>query len=80
MLPLLQCRYNPAKDTGAGNTIWLHSNIRNDYSKPTTDKTLIIQGLPLWMLLFGWLSYVQQVRKAPVLFYLIHTMYGISSY
>nr|UHM26706.1 MAG: ORF1 [Torque teno midi virus] len=68
MLPLLQCRYNPAKDTGAGNTIWLHSNIRNDYSKPTTDKTLIIQGLPLWMLLFGWLSYVQQVRKAPDFF------------
>ena len=67
-LPLIQCRYNPAKDTGVGNTIWLHSNITNDYSKPTRDKTLIIQGLPLWMLLYGWLSYVQQVRKAPDFF------------
>lgn len=62
--PLITCRYNPAKDTGAGNTVWLHSNLAGDYSKPTKDKTLIIQGLPIWMLLYGWLSYVQQVRKA----------------
>nr|UHM26715.1 MAG: ORF1 [Torque teno midi virus] len=66
--PLLTCRYNPAKDSGAGNTIWLHSNITNSYDKPTKDKTLIIQGLPIWMLFYGWLSYVQQVRKAPDFF------------
>nr|UHM26666.1 MAG: ORF1 [Torque teno midi virus] len=63
-LPLITCRYNPAKDTGAGNTVWLHSNLSHGYDKPTTDKTIIIQGLPLWMIFYGWLSYVQYVKRA----------------
>ncbi len=63
-LPLITCRYNPAKDTGAGNTVWLHSNLSHGYDKPTQDKTIIIQNLPLWMIFYGWLSYVQYVKKA----------------
>nr|UHM26704.1 MAG: ORF1 [Torque teno midi virus] len=63
-LPTITCRYNPAKDTGQGNTVWLHSNISPGYDKPTTDKTIIIQNLPLWMIFYGWLSYVQYVKKA----------------
>lgn len=68
VVPLVTCRYNPAKDTGEGNTVWLHSNIKNSYDKPSTDKTLIIQNLPIWMLLYGWLSYVQHTKKAPDFF------------
>nr|UHM26692.1 MAG: ORF1 [Torque teno midi virus] len=63
-LPLITCRYNPAKDTGAGNTVWLHSNLSHGYDKPTQDKTIIIQNLPIWMIFYGWLSYVQYVKKA----------------
>lgn len=73
VIPLVTCRYNPAKDNGKGNTVWLHSNIRNSYDKPSTDKTLIIQNLPLWMLLFGWLSYVQYIKKATD-FFISYTM------
>nr|UHM26671.1 MAG: ORF1 [Torque teno midi virus] len=62
--PLVICRYNPAKDTGVGNSIWLHSNISYSYDKPTVDKSLIIKNLPVWMALFGWLSYVQYIKKA----------------
>nr|UHM26803.1 MAG: ORF1 [Torque teno midi virus] len=61
-IPVGIARYNPNKDTGTGNTVWLHSNLTNSYSKPTTDATLIIKGLPLWMILFGWPSYVQYVK------------------
>lgn len=64
-LPLTTCRYNPAKDDGVGNTVWLHSNLTHGYDKPTQDKTIIIRNLPLWMIFYGWLSYVQYIKKAP---------------
>lgn len=72
--PLIQVRYNPALDTGAGNTVWLKSNLASSYNKPETDKTLIIKGLPIWMLLYGWLSYVHQVRKATQDFFISYTL------
>nr|UHM26798.1 MAG: ORF1 [Torque teno midi virus] len=71
--PLNLCRYNPAIDTGKGNTVWLHSNLTTDYAKPATDKDIIIQGLPLWMALYGWLSWVQHVKGVPD-FYLSYTL------
>nr|UHK03777.1 MAG: ORF1 [Torque teno midi virus] len=74
ILPLIQTRYNPAIDTGQGNTIWLHSNLAGDYNKPSTDKTLIIQGLPIWMLFYGWLSYVHQIKKATSDFFISYTV------
>nr|UHM26743.1 MAG: ORF1 [Torque teno midi virus] len=64
-LPVITCRYNPFKDTGKGNTVWLHSNLKAAYDKPSTDKTIIIQGIPIWMALYGWLSYVQLVKGVP---------------
>nr|UHK07385.1 MAG: ORF1 [Torque teno midi virus] len=67
-LPTNTCRYNVNLDTGKGNAIWLHSILTKDYTKPSTDKVLILQGLPLWMMLWGWLSYVQMVKKAPDFF------------
>nr|UHM26810.1 MAG: ORF1 [Torque teno midi virus] len=63
-LPLITCRYNPAKDDGVGNTVWLHSNLSHGYDKPTQDKTIIIRNLPLWMIFYGWLSYVQYIKHA----------------
>nr|UHK05932.1 MAG: ORF1 [Torque teno midi virus] len=72
-LPLNICRYNPNIDTGKGNTIWLHSNLTTSYSKPSTDKTIILQGYPIWLMLYGWLSYVQHVKGVPD-FYLSYTL------
>lgn len=63
-LPLVSFRYNPTLDTGKGNAIWLHSSLATSYDKPAIDKTLILQGYPLWQMLFGWLSYVQYIKKA----------------
>ncbi len=70
-LPTVVCRYNINKDTGKGNTIWLHSNLTTSYDKPTTDKTIIIQGMPIWMMLYGWPSYVQYVKNVPDFFLLV---------
>nr|UHM27368.1 MAG: ORF1 [Torque teno midi virus] len=66
--PLNTCRYNPTTDTGEGNFIWLKSTLKNDYEKPTKDLDLIIQGVPLWLGLFGWLSYVIMKKKVKDLF------------
>nr|UHK07482.1 MAG: ORF1 [Torque teno midi virus] len=63
-LPLVSFRYNPTLDTGKGNAIWLHSSLATSYDKPAIDKTLILQGYPLWQMLYGWLSYVQYIKKA----------------
>lgn len=63
-LPLVQFRYNPTLDTGKGNAIWLHSSLATSYDKPAIDKTLILEGYPLWQMLYGWLSYVQYIKKA----------------
>nr|UHM27374.1 MAG: ORF1 [Torque teno midi virus] len=68
LLPLNTCRYNPTTDTGEGNFIWLKSTLKNDYEKPTKDLDLIVQGVPLWLGLFGWLSFVIMKKKVQSLF------------
>ncbi len=67
-IPMNICRYNPAKDSGKGNTIWLHSNLTNSYNPPTTDKDVQIDNLPIWMALWGWLSWVQHQKGTPDFF------------
>nr|UHK06000.1 MAG: ORF1 [Torque teno midi virus] len=61
--PTYECRYNPKQDTGAGNTVWLCSIQSDHYSKPTTDKVIIAQGQPLWLLLFGFADYIKQIKR-----------------
>nr|UHK07459.1 MAG: ORF1 [Torque teno midi virus] len=67
-IPVNICRYNPNLDSGKGNSIWLVSTFGITWDKPPTDKVLVYEGLPLYEMLFGWLSYVQYVKKAPDFF------------
>ena len=62
-VPVNVCRYNPNLDSGEKNKIWLVSTYRSDWSKPL-DKILIYEGLPLYLMLYGYLSYVQGMKKA----------------
>nr|UHK05876.1 MAG: ORF1 [Torque teno midi virus] len=62
-LPVNTVRYNPTIDKGPGNEIWLHSTLTAAYTKPKTDSILIMQDQPLWLGLYGWLSWVQMVKK-----------------
>nr|UHK04108.1 MAG: ORF1 [Torque teno midi virus] len=63
--PVKLCRYNPTRDTGIGNKVWLLSTLNTSYEPPKTDKELIIEGQPLYMLLYGFCDYVQKHKKDP---------------
>lgn len=62
--PLKIHRYNPSKDTGIGNQIYLLSVLKlNTYQPPSTDKTLIAEGEPLWKLLWGFTDYCNKIKQ-----------------
>lgn len=62
-IPTTVCRYNPTRDTGEGNKVWLASVLAASYMPPRTDKDLILEGLPLYQLLFGFINYTQKIKK-----------------
>lgn len=61
--PINVARYNPNLDNGQGNKIYLTSILTKNYDPPTTDKTLLIENVPLWLGLYGFLSYVTVIKK-----------------
>nr|UHK05887.1 MAG: ORF1 [Torque teno midi virus] len=62
IVPTNTCRYNPSTDDGKGNYIWLKSTLNPNWDKPR-DQKLIVAGLPLWLGLYGWLSWLQMHNK-----------------
>nr|UGV38944.1 MAG: ORF1 [TTV-like mini virus] len=60
----LECRYNPQSDM-AHNAIFL-ANIFTDHHKWETPKDEKVQtkGLPLWLLTFGWLDWIEKSQSA----------------
>lgn len=60
--PINVARYNPNRDSGKKSAIWLMSIITKPYKKPT-DQTLILEGLPLWMALYGFLQFVTTMKS-----------------
>lgn len=63
--PINVARYNVNKDTGKKNAIWLMSILTKPYKQPTSDKDLIIEGLPLYMALYGFLQFVTSKKSDP---------------
>nr|UHK05225.1 MAG: ORF1 [Torque teno midi virus] len=63
-LPITVARYNPDEDTGDGSMVYVLSIQKNSWYPPS-DETLKISGRPLWMLLYGFWSYVQKTHNAP---------------
>lgn len=61
-IPINALRYNPTIDDGVGNAIWLVHITQDSYSRPQTDKTLILEGKPLWQLLYGFASFIQKAK------------------
>nr|UHK06575.1 MAG: ORF1 [Torque teno midi virus] len=62
-IPTTVARYNPTRDTGVGSKVWLASVLNSSYLPPRTDKDLILEGLPLYQLLFGFTNYIQKIKK-----------------
>lgn len=57
-----QGRYNPAIDEGTGNSIWLVDILAKQFVKPTHDKTIILDDIPLWKAIWGFWDYVEKSK------------------
>lgn len=62
LLPTGVLRYNPALDKGTGNKMWLTSVLTGTYNVPK-DEDLIMENYPLWLMLYGYTSFIKQVKK-----------------
>lgn len=61
-------RYNPDKDTGEGNKIYLVKNYEDTQWKEPQDKNLVFDGFPLYYLLWGWLDWQKKLKTAVRIF------------
>lgn len=59
-IPIGAARYNPTLDDGTSNAVYLTSILKDRWERPTTDKTIILEGKPLWQLLYGFINFVQK--------------------
>nr|UGV38197.1 MAG: ORF1 [TTV-like mini virus] len=59
------CRYNPNRDTGQGNEVYLVSNSINPHliTDPPDDPDLHIFGYPLWLIAWGWVDWQKKLHK-----------------
>lgn len=63
-LPLNYGRYNPVRDKGKGNKLYIISTIADGWGPPTIDKNVLIQDVPLWLCLYGYVSYLETIKPA----------------
>nr|UHK06249.1 MAG: ORF1 [Torque teno midi virus] len=62
MTPCGILRYNPVIDSGEKNRMWLTSIVTGHWKVPAKDE-LIMEGYPLWLMLYGYTSYIKHVLK-----------------
>lgn len=67
MTPCGSLRYNPMEDTGIGNKMWLTDLLSGTYGEPK-DTDLIMEGYPLYIMVYGYTSYLKQYKKDSVSF------------
>lgn len=58
----IEYRYQPNRDTGDGNVIFLESVVSKTIDIPS-NKNYKYENLPLWILLFGWVDWCQKFFK-----------------
>nr|UHM26541.1 MAG: ORF1 [Torque teno midi virus] len=61
-IPIGAARYNPTLDDGSSNAVYLTTILKDRWERPTTDKTIILEGKPLWQLLYGFINFVQKAK------------------
>ena len=60
-------RYNPTKDQGKGNKVYIISTVADHWGPPEHDKMIVLEDLPLWLALWGFLSYIKSVKPGNLL-------------
>ncbi len=58
----IEYRYQPNRDTGDGNVIFLESVVSKTIDIPS-NKNYKYENLPLWILMFGWVDWCQKFFK-----------------
>nr|UHK06270.1 MAG: ORF1 [Torque teno midi virus] len=61
LMPTGVLRYNPHTDSGKGNKMWLTSILTGHYNVPR-DEDLIMEGWPLWLMLYGYTSFLREKK------------------
>lgn len=61
-----ECRYNPFRDKGIGNKVYLKSTKQTQGSFLTlpTDDRLIVLDMPLWLIFWGWTDWL--LKSKPI--------------
>ena len=59
-----QCRYNPFKDKGIGNKVYIKCTKKNEgsFTSLPTDPRLLITDFPLWLVFWGWISWLEKSK------------------
>nr|UGV36027.1 MAG: ORF1 [TTV-like mini virus] len=68
---IIHIRYNPYKDLGKGNKIYLiptYAYTHNTW-EPTSDKDIILEDFPLWIMLWGFENIIKAMGKCTNLDY-----------
>nr|UHK04656.1 MAG: ORF1 [Torque teno midi virus] len=60
--PIAYAIYNPTKDSGYGNSLYIVSTLSNTWDQPPKDSAILIQGMPIWLALYGYLDYTRQIK------------------
>nr|UHK06175.1 MAG: ORF1 [Torque teno midi virus] len=75
--PIAIGRYNPEKDTGEGNKVWLTSVLSDSGWSPPREDNLVLVNRPLYMLFFGLWDWIN-ISK-PKTQYLESSMFVVQS-
>lgn len=58
-------RYNPEKDTGAKNKVYLVSNGSTETISPPENPNYYFDGFPLFILLWSWTDWIKKLKDTP---------------
>lgn len=61
-----ECRYNPFRDKGINNKVYIKctKKFEGSFTSLPTDNRLIVTDMPLWLIFWGWQSWLQ--KSTPV--------------
>nr|UHK03787.1 MAG: ORF1 [Torque teno midi virus]UHK03791.1 MAG: ORF1 [Torque teno midi virus]UHK03798.1 MAG: ORF1 [Torque teno midi virus] len=60
---LVYCRYNPTPDNGDPNLAYLLTMFRQEGLQPSTTEAFGLQGLPAWLLLYGFFDWMAKLHQ-----------------
>uniref|UniRef100_A0AAU8H488 Capsid protein n=1 Tax=Betatorquevirus homini1 TaxID=3048395 RepID=A0AAU8H488_9VIRU len=61
-----ECRYNPFRDKGKDNKVYIKctKKFEGSFTSLPTDERLLVRDMPLWLIFWGWQSWLQ--KSTPV--------------